>query len=86
MVKKPGKNKEYVVLTQKGCAACDALKKEVHNVKYLDLDYDPEAVRLADRFNVKAVPTVLQVDRATGKVCKLDDKLRPVKCLIDRKS
>lgn len=83
--KSKSKNTELIVLTQRGCPACEALKNQVHNVKYRELDTDADARKLADRLGVNAVPTVLRVNSKTGKTCVLDNKLRPVKCLIDKK-
>jgi len=78
-------DKEIVVITQKGCQACEEMRQKVHNVRYMDLADSDEAVRIADKLGITAIPTVLQRDKKTGKVCVLDNNLKPIKCFIPKR-
>lgn len=84
-IKAKASNKEIVVITQKGCQACEEMRRKVHNVRYMDLADSSEAVRIADKLGITAIPTVLQRDKKTGKVCVLDNNLKPIKCFIPKR-
>jgi len=68
------------VLASKSCPACAELKRKMPALKFLDLDANPEANRLADQLGIAYIPAVILVDSEAGTVCLVDRSLKPLKC------
>jgi len=76
--------KEYVILTAKHCPSCEALKRyipEGGKFRYMDVSESLEAARIAKVLGVMAVPTIVVLDKENNKMCILDDKFRPQRCV-----
>lgn len=74
-----------MVITHRDCPGCRELKRRLPNLKYVDVTERIDIAKLADALKVKAVPQIVQVDRKAGKICLLNDDLKTVKCIINKK-
>lgn len=76
--------KEYIIITAKGCPSCEALKKVIPQGKgftFMDVTESLEAAQIVKDLGINAVPVIVSFDKESAKMCLLDDKLTPEKCV-----
>lgn len=81
-------NYDLTMITSEGCPHCaeakELLKDKIESgrIRILDVSKDNDALELAKKYNVEAVPTVIVNDKITniGEACDLKRDLSGVIC------
>lgn len=79
--------KDYVIIVSKNCPSCNALKKALDgekDIEFLDVTEDPRAEEIAEALDIRAVPTIVFINKKKGEICVLDDEFKPEKCIKKR--
>ncbi len=65
--------KDLLVIAEKNCPACNFFKSKVNSVKVCDLD-SKECFDLAEKMDIKKVPTILLKDGGKFEKCDIEYK------------
>ena len=79
---------DFTMIVGKGCSHCadakEGLKEHITNgkIRVLDIATDKDAMDLADKYNIDAVPSIIVNNKATlsSEVCELKGDLTGVIC------
>jgi len=62
--------KDIILMVTEGCPGCEEAKKSLGaKVRVVDITKSDAAAGLVKELNIISVPTVLEIDRESGKLC-----------------
>lgn len=76
--------REFILIVAEGCPGCEAAKQRIRGDKrfrVLDLTKSDEASNIVLKLGIKAVPTVVEVDKEANRICVLKPEPKCVKYL-----
>lgn len=74
--------KEILLIVSEGCPGCEEAKRILgENARVMDIAKSDDAAKIALKLGIMAVPTLVMYDREAGKMCLVDKKLLPTKCV-----
>lgn len=66
--------RELVLIVAEGCEGCEAAKRSVgKGVRVLDVTRSDEAARIVRSLRLNRVPVLVELNRADGRVCLLEE-------------